>query len=119
MTSSARIFGYGLLRIPRKALVAVMLAAYIVAGAMHGLCGFDVTTPSGTAIFSFAQTGIDHSDKGTVADQHCHGCFSVSIPAPIVVAVSTEIVTRHAVLHEAVRRGLPRGIDPPPPKFLI
>ncbi len=47
VTIFARIFRHGLLRIPRRALVMVVLATYVFAGAMHGLCECDVTNPSG------------------------------------------------------------------------
>jgi hypothetical protein len=119
VTLFARIFHHGLLRISRRAMVMIMLATYIFGGAMHGLCGLDVTNSSGASLVSLAEKGVNHSDKGVVAEQHCHGCFSVSIPAPIVAGAFTEIATRHVVRHDVARRGLPPGIDPPPPKYLI
>ncbi|MGM4885619.1 hypothetical protein AB7813_05705 [Tardiphaga sp. 20_F10_N6_6] len=118
MTIFARIFRHGLLRISRRALVMVVLATYMFAGAMHGLCEFDVTNPSGATIVSLAEKAIGHSDKGVVADNHCHGCFSVTAQPLVFAAMPVSIETRTAVFHDVERGSLPRGIDPPPPKFL-
>ncbi|MGM4988210.1 hypothetical protein [Tardiphaga sp. 841_E9_N1_2] len=118
MTIFARIFRHGLLRISRRALVMVVLATYMFAGAMHGLCEFDVTNLSGATIVSLAEKAIGHSDKGVVADNHCHGCFSVTAQPLVFAAMPVSIETRTAVFHDVERGSLPRGIDPPPPKFL-
>jgi hypothetical protein len=58
------------------------------------------------------------SEKGTAAEHHCHGCFSVSLPAPGTVDAILTRVTDALVLRDVQRSGLPPGIDPPPPKFL-
>lgn len=118
VTIFARIFRHSLLRTPRKALAMVVLATYILAGAMHGFCEFDVTNPSGATIVSLAEKGMSHSDKGGVADNHCHGCFSVTAQPLVFAAMPVSIETRTVVFHDVERRSLPRGIDPPPPKFL-
>ncbi|UGV26978.1 hypothetical protein E0H22_15555 [Rhodopseudomonas boonkerdii] len=118
MTFLARIFRRGPLRFSRKALVMVVLASYLFAGAMHGLFELDVTNAGGASIVSLADQDPGPSDKGVLADHHCHGCFSVSMPAPVVIASSVELATRPAVMHDLERRSLPRGIDPPPPKSL-
>jgi hypothetical protein len=119
VTLFARIFRHGPLRFSRKALVMVVLASYLFAGAMHGLFELDVTNANGATIVSLVDQEPGHSDKGIVADHHCHGCFTVSMPAPLVGTVLTaEISSRSAVAHDVERRSLPRGIDPPPPKSL-
>jgi len=118
VTLFARIFRHGPLRFSRKALVMVVLASYLFAGAMHGLFELDVTNASGAALVSLVDQDPGHSDKGIVADHHCHGCFSVSASAPVVVAIAEELVSRQSVVHDVERRGLPRGIDPPRPKSL-
>lgn len=118
MTLFARIFRHGPLRFSRKALVMVVLASYLFAGAMHGLFELDVTSANGATVVSLVDQEPGHSDKGIVADHHCHGCFSVSTPAPFVVATTAELVSRQTVVHDVERRSLPRGIDPPPPKSL-
>jgi H+/Cl- antiporter ClcA len=120
VTLFARIFRHGPLRFPRKALVMVVLASYLFAGAVHSLLELDVTNATGSAIASLVDQNSGHSDPGVVADHHCHGCFSVSMPAPAgAVVVAFEMTGRPAVQHDVRRRSLPRGIDPPPPKTLI
>ena len=118
MTFFARMSRSRILRLPRRALVAFVLATYLFTGAMHGLCGLDVTNASVETIMSIADRGIGHSDMGTVADNHCHGCFSMTAEPLVVAAKPVAIVTRTVAFHDVLRRSLPRGIDPPPPKFL-
>jgi hypothetical protein len=112
------MFQHGPLRASRKVMAMLVLATYVFAGALHGICELDVTNPSGTAISFLADNGVDHPDRGVVADHHCHGCFSVAIPAPIVIAAVGEMSVRTVPHHETVRHSMPYGIDPPPPKFL-
>lgn len=118
MTFFARMSRSRILRLPRRALVAFVLATYLVTGAMHGLCGLDVTNPSVETIMSIADRGIGHSDMGTVADNHCHGCFSMTAEPLAATAKPVSHEARSIVFHDAERRGLPRAIDPRPPKFL-
>ncbi len=119
MTLFARIFRHGPLRFSRRALVMVVLASYIFAGAMPGLFERDVTNMGGATIVSLADQDPSQSDKGIVTDHHCHGCFSAALPAPLVMATVVELFTRPAVAHDIECRSLLRGIDTPPPKFLI
>lgn len=118
MTLFARMSRFQLLRLPRRALVAFVLATYLVTGIMHGLCGLDVTNPSVETIMSIADKGIGHSDMGTVADNHCHGCFSMTAEPLAVTAKPIAHEIRVIVSHDTERRGLPRAIDPRPPKIL-
>lgn len=118
VTLFARISRSRILRLPRRALVAFVLATYLITGAMHGLCGLDVTNASVETIMSIADRGIGHSDMGTVADNHCHGCFSMTAQPLIVTAKPIALETRTLVFHDSERRGLPRAIDPRPPKSL-
>jgi hypothetical protein len=119
VTLFARIFRHGPLRFSRKALVMVVLASYLFAGAMHGLFELDVTNAGGATIVSLADQDPGPSDKGVLADHHCHGCFSVSMPAPLFgTFIAVEMTSRMPVAHDVERRSLPRGIDPPPPKSL-
>jgi hypothetical protein len=95
-----------------------VLAMYLIAGALHGVCDLDVTNSS-SKIVSLADKSTSHSDKGTSADHHCHGCFSVSVPAPPTV-VAAFMIPAGKVMQEPriARPGKTPGIDPPPPKFL-
>jgi hypothetical protein len=114
----ARMSRSRILRLPRRALVAFVLATYLITGAMHGLCGLDVTNPSLETIMTIADKGIGHSDMGTVADNHCHGCFSMTAEPLAFTAKPFAPEIRTVVFHDTERRGLPRAIDPRPPKRL-
>ena len=115
----ARIFQHRSLRISRRAIAVLVLATYLVAGALHGICGLDLTTGSATAIVTLASSGGDHSDNAIVGEHHCHGCFSVSLPSPGGTAVADLVAGETAVHQDAERRSILRVIDPPPPKALI
>ena len=98
-------------------LVALVMALHRLAGALHGFYDLDVAGPSGTAVASINQDG-GRSEKGIVAEHHCHGCFSVSMPAPVTAVADLKPARDIVIPHEVQRRGLAPGIDPPPPKFL-
>jgi hypothetical protein len=103
----------------RDATALLVLAMYLIAGVLHGVCDLDVAhSPSKIAV-SLIDEGTGHSDRGTLAEHHCHGCFSVSVPASVVVAAAMmpTVEVRPALL--AAHRGLVPGLDPPPPKSLI
>ncbi|MCX7318274.1 MAG: hypothetical protein NT113_01785 [Hyphomicrobiales bacterium] len=87
-------------------------------GAGGGLCGLDVTNASVETIMSIADKGVGHSDMGTVADNHCHGCFSMTAEPLAFTAKPFAPEIRTVVFHDTERRGLPRAIDPRPPKLL-
>ncbi|WP_416194104.1 hypothetical protein [Nitrobacter sp. TKz-YC01] len=98
-------------------MVVLVLGIYLSAGLLHGVCDFDVTNPSGKEIISL----VDKSDgafKHGVVGHHCHGCFSVSVPVPVLAARTILPAREVTVAHVILRRGLSPGIDPPPPKFL-
>ena len=94
------------------------MVMYVLAGALHGLCDLDVTNPAGKVAISLADKSTGHSEKGAPG-HHCHGCFSVSVPAPVTAAIGIEPAREAVVAHVVLLRGLPSGIDPPPPKSLI
>lgn len=103
----------------RAALALFVLTIYLLGGVAHGLCDLDVTNMPGDAVISLADKGgAGHSDKGAIADHHCHGCFSVSIPSPAIGPADVIPTVKVMAVREFGRRGLPPGIDPPPPKFL-
>ncbi|QUS40889.1 hypothetical protein RPMA_20130 [Tardiphaga alba] len=115
MTFFARMSRSRILRLPRRALVAFVLATYLITGAMHGLCGLDVTNASVETIMSIADRGIGHSDMGTVADNHCHGCFSMTAEPLVFTTKPVSLKTRALVFHDDQRREWPGAIDPRPP----
>jgi len=103
----------------RGVLALFVLATYLLGGVLHGLCDLDVTNVTGDAVISIAQKGAaGHSDKGVIADHHCHGCFSVSVSTPAIETADVMPTVKVMAVREIGRRGLPPGIDPPPPKFL-
>lgn len=113
---SSRLFHRNFLHVPRRALTLLVLMAYLCVGALHGLCDLNVSKSSGSVVVSLVQEGTGHSDTGIVADHHCHGCFSVSMPAPITSATIGEMPVKLALHHDAERRSFSDGIDLPPPK---
>lgn len=106
-----------LLRRPAGAMAALVLAMYVFAGALHAFHDFDVANPSGKLIVSISQDG-SQSEKGIASEQHCHGCFSVSMPAPLTAEGDLTPAQDIAIRRDVQRRGLPAGLDPPPPKSL-
>src|SRR5262249_3645572 len=101
------------------ALVILVLGMYLIGGVLHGLCDLDVTNTSGEATISLVDKSTGHPEKGDLADHHCHGCFSVSVPAPVIAsAIDLMNVVKVVPASQVDRRGLPPGIDPPPPKSL-
>ncbi|WP_407175161.1 hypothetical protein [Bradyrhizobium sp. STM 3562] len=97
----------------------MLTLVYLLAGALHGVCGLDVTNPSGGMVVSDIAKGEEHRDKGVAAEHHCHGCFSVSVPSPVQAWMN--LAPRSAPILQRTMRlsGLVPGIDTPPPKHLI
>lgn len=118
VTLSSRKLCLAMPRRVRGALALFVLAVYLFGGVLHGLCDLDVTNASDRTVISLADKDSGHSEKGVVADHHCHGCFSVSLPAPAFGAMEVMPTVKVVAALDAGRRGLPPGIDPPPPKFL-
>lgn len=102
-------------RRPARAAAAFVLTMYMLAGAFHD---FDVASPAGALVVSMSQDG-GQSGKGIAAEHHCHGCFSVSMPAPVTAVADLTRAQDMLVLLDVSRRGLPPRIDLPPPKLLI
>jgi len=104
---------------PRRLIAVVVLMLYLLAGALHTFCDLDIAGPRETVV---SLVNIDEhgqkSDEGTVAGHHCHGCFPVSVPAPLTAVSSAEPVRTLVVFLDVERDGRKNGIDPPPPKFL-
>jgi len=102
----------------RGTFTLFVLTMYLIGGVLHGLCVRDVTNASDKVAVSLVDKGVGHSEKGGVADHHCHGCFSVAVPAPAIGAADAMPTVAVIVAREIGRRGLSPGLDPPPPKFL-
>lgn len=100
----------------RGALALFVLTMYLIGGVFHGVCDMDVTNASGGAVISLADKAIGHPEEGVVADYHCHGCFSVSVPVTAIGEMEVMPIVKVVTIFDTDRRGLPPGIDPPPPK---
>lgn len=118
VTLSSRKLCLAIPRRMRGALALFVLTMYLVGGVLHGLCDLDINNASGKTVISLIDKGVGHSEKGVVADHHCHGCFSVSVPAPAVGAAEVIPTVKIVTFFDTDRRGVPPGLDPPPPKFL-
>ncbi len=96
-----------------------LIAAYLLSGALHEFLDMDLTTPGGSIVVAMSATkGTDTSEKGVAAEHHCHGCFSVSVPSPLLSSATIE--PKVAVIPPPLSGNseLVRGIDTPPPKLL-
>lgn len=119
VTTSASSIGLALPRHLRAVMAMFVLTIYLLGGVLHGLYDLDVANVPSDAVVSLADKGTPgHSDKGVVADHHCHGCFSVSVPAPVIGVADAMPTATVTAEREIGRRGLAPGLDPPPPKFL-
>lgn len=118
VTSSSFKLGLVKLRRVRGALALFVLTMFLIGGVLHKPCNLHVTNASGAAVISLADKSIGHSEKGVVADDHCDGCSSVSVPARAIGTTDVIATSKVVPTLDVGHRGLPPGIDPPPPKFL-
>lgn len=105
----------------RRFVILLTMVTYVVTGIVHLVHDIDVPfAPAAIATLSSASDMAKHGLGAQAAADHCHACFSVSVPAaPVTVRVATEAqdVVLGYVANPLV--GRTRGLDPPPPKFLI
>jgi hypothetical protein len=108
------------LRSVRGLMAACIMVAYLLSGAMHGLCDLDVTNPSGKSeIASLLGNKAGHSEHKGLAEHHCHGCFSVALPQPVLSVVVLELSGAPNWTLPAAIVGLDPDTEAPPPKHLI
>jgi hypothetical protein len=108
-----------LLRAPRSFAVVLLILAYLFSGALHGYLDVDVTAPDGSNVVMMSSS----KDTGTfgkdaAAENHCHGCFSVSVPVAAPASARVEpnaAAIPHPPSHNS---GRVPGIETPPPKLL-
>lgn len=108
-----------ILRAPRGIAVVFLIVAYLLSGALHQFLDVDVTGSGGSfAVLMSSTKDTDTSDKGVAAESHCHGCFSVAVPAG--APASAMIETKAAAIPQPPSDGsdLVPGIETPPPKHL-
>jgi hypothetical protein len=111
---------YGTCPRPARAMIAVFaMALYLLSGTLHAACHLDVRTPSEETIVALVSDDTTgHSDQADDADHHCHGCFSVSIPAPPSASAAAEPVSIRLPQRETSASDRTPSLDPPPPKTL-
>lgn len=95
-----------------------MIVAYLLSGALHEFSDMDVTVPGGWVVAMSSIKNTDTSGKGLAADHHCHGCFSVTMPTPVLVSAGIEPKAAAIAQPLSHNSELVPGIEPPPPKFL-
>lgn len=97
-----------------------VLLAYLLTGALHATCHLDVVAPdSGATTISMPVTADNHhAGHALAADHHCHGCFSITVPAPVMLAARTEPVASRPTPPRTHVASLTPSIDTPPPKHL-
>lgn len=120
MTSSVPNLSLAVPRRLRGALAMFVLTIYLFGGLFHCLSELDVAFARVGAVVSLAddKSSPGHSENGGLADHHCHGCFSVSVPVQVIGATDMTATVKVVAAREVARRGQLRGIDPPPPKSL-
>lgn len=109
----------GRLRTPRGIAAVLIVVAYLFAGFSHGLCDLDVANPGGAAVVSVPlDEGGDAADKGALAGHHCHGCFSVAMPAMAQAPQQDDLPVSKWRPPLPQLTGQAPGTDTPPPKYL-
>jgi len=120
LSSSLTINKTSRLRTPRGIAVVFLMLTYIFGGLVHGLTDAGAfNLPVSAEISTSVDSSDGHSDKGTVADHHCHGCFSVSKSTPPQVLATVELGIAPLALLQAGRWDRVPELDTPPPRLLI
>lgn len=97
----------------------LLIVAYLLSGALHEFLDMDVAAPGGRIVVAMSSTKESNTSGKTIAgEHHCHGCFSVSVPAPVLHSATIE--PKVAVIPPPLsgNSNLVRGLDTPPPKLL-
>ena len=96
------------------------MLAYLLSGALHGIYHLDVTNPSGKPeITSLVGSSAGHPEQKGLAEHHCHGCFSVAVPQPVLVVTADELLAAPNTHRQPALVSVVPATDPPPPKYLI
>lgn len=119
MTFASDPSGKRRLRSPRGIAAVFLMVAYLLDGTLHSLYDIDVTNPAGSSIVATQMNkDVDLSGKGLAVEHHCHGCFSVSVPIPVILATPLEPTSKLILARLTHDSGLAPGLDPPPPRHL-
>lgn len=112
--------GTSRLRSARGIAAVLVTLLFLCTGALHVCFDLDVTRSGGTvSVTALSEADHDSTHRhGLAADHHCHGCFSISVPAPLDV-VAAVMPTWHVVAQPRTHMtGQIPGTDTPPPKHL-
>lgn len=109
------------MRRPRGLWAAMVVALYLCVGAFHAVAHADDAAARSAVTVVMTLTSAADSGAaahGIVADHHCHGCLSVTLPVPaatpaLAVPFATPALGAIAGLPDA----LPR-LDTPPPRSM-
>lgn len=97
----------------------LLVLTYVFGGLVHGLTDISpFNSPVDAVVSSLVDTDHGHSDKGTAAENHCHGCFSVSISALPQMSATVEPRFASLAYPQVDRRDRVPELDTPPPKLL-
>lgn len=121
MSGSQVISGTQRVTALRRIVSVLLTLVYVLSGVLHGLVDVDAAIRSGSSLAIAAADGktSQSPERGLVADHHCHGCFSVSVPAPAQQAeLALGLKPAELPKSAAPLYGNVRGLDPPPPKSL-
>jgi hypothetical protein len=80
----------------------------------------DVANPSGKSeVASLLGNKAGHSEHKGMVEHHCHGCFSVALPQPVLPVAILESSTAPNWFLLAAVLGADPDTEGPPPKQLI
>ena len=103
----------------RRFAALCLMISYLLAGLLHGACDLDVAhAPSGKPEIASLLDRAGHSDQKGMADHHCHGCFSVTMPQPQYVAALIAHMAAQNWPRPTGDVGMVFDTDSPPPKYL-
>ena len=108
-------------RIRRAFVVVFLIAAYLLSGPLHTFYDDDVVNSPGSVFVTAGSFDEDsgQSGKTVIVSRHCHGCFSASIPNPLLAAsMFIRPMPANWAYRTILTSGLFRGVDLPPPKSL-
>ena len=103
----------------RFAALGVMLA-YLLACVLHGISDLDMAhAPSSQPEITVLLDQAGHPEQKSIADRHCHGCFSVTVAQSQIVAALVALMVAPNWPRPIAAVGMVFDTDSPPPKYLI
>jgi hypothetical protein len=104
----------------RRFVALGMMLAYLLACVLHGISDLDVAhAPSSQPEIAVLLDQAGHSDQKSIADRHCHGCFSVTVAQSHIGAALVAHMVAPNWPRPIVAIGMVFDTDSPPPKDLI